>query len=46
MALVSAAFGYALARGPLSRLVGPLLPAVGLASFLFGVWYTAGAVAP
>ena len=46
MALVSAAFGYALARGPLSRLVGPLMPVVGLASLAFGVWYAAGAVAP
>ena len=46
MALVSAAFGYALARGPLSRLVGPLMPAVGLASLIFGVWYAVGAVVP
>lgn len=45
MALASAAFGYALAAGPLSRLVGPLVPAVGLASLVFGVWYAAGAVA-
>ena len=44
MALVSAAFGYALARGPVSRLVGPLMPVVGLASLAFGVWYAAGAV--
>jgi hypothetical protein len=44
MALVPAAFGYALARGPVSRLVGPLMPVVGLAGLVFGVWYTAGAV--
>jgi len=44
MALVSAVFGYALARAPLSRLVGPLMPAVGLASLAFGVWYAAGAL--
>lgn len=44
MALVSAAFGYVLARGPLSRLVGPLMPVVGVASLAFGVWYAAGAV--
>lgn len=44
MALVSAAFGYVLARGPVSRLVGPLMPAVGLASLAFGVWYAAGAI--
>jgi cytochrome c biogenesis protein CcdA len=46
MALVSAAFGYVLARGPLSRLVGPLVPVVGVASLVFGVWYAAGALAP
>ena len=44
MALVSAAFGYALVRGPLSRLVAPLMPVVGVASLVFGVWYAAGAV--
>jgi cytochrome c biogenesis protein CcdA len=43
MALVSAAFGYVLARGPVSRLVAPLMPVVGLASLAFGVWYAAGA---
>ena len=44
MALVSAAFGYVLARGPVARLVAPLMPVVGLASLAFGVWYAAGAV--
>lgn len=44
MALVSAGFGYVLARGPLSRLAGPLMPAVGVASLAFGVWYAMGAV--
>ena len=44
MAVVSAAFGYALSRGPLSRLVAPLMPAVGVASLAFGVWYAAGAI--
>ena len=44
MALVSAVFGYALARGPVSRLVGPLIPRVGLGSLVFGVWYATGAV--
>jgi ABC-type nickel/cobalt efflux system permease component RcnA len=44
MAMVSAAFGYVLARGPVSRLVGPLMPAVGLASLVFGMWYAAVAV--
>lgn len=44
MALVSAAFGYALTHGPLSRLVAPLMPVVGVASLVFGVWYAAGAL--
>jgi cytochrome c biogenesis protein CcdA len=44
MAIVSSAFGYALARGPIARLVGPLMPVVGVASLAFGVWYATGAV--
>jgi ABC-type nickel/cobalt efflux system permease component RcnA len=44
MAIVSSAFGYALARGPIARLVGPLMPVVGVASLVFGVWYATGAV--
>jgi cytochrome c biogenesis protein CcdA len=44
MAMVSSAFGYALARGPVARLVGPLMPVVGVASLAFGVWYATGAV--
>jgi len=44
MAIVSSAFGYVLARGPVARLVGPLMPVVGLASLAFGVWYASGAV--
>jgi len=44
MAVVSAAFGYVLARGPIARLAGPLMPVVGLASLAFGLWYAAGAV--
>lgn len=44
MALVSSAFGYALARGPVARLVGPLMPLVGVASLGFGMWYAAGAI--
>jgi high-affinity nickel permease len=44
MALVSSAFGYALARGPVARLVSPLIPVVGVASLGFGVWYAAGAI--
>jgi hypothetical protein len=44
MAVVSWGFGYVLARGPVARLVGPLLPLAGTASLAFGVWYAAGAV--
>jgi ABC-type nickel/cobalt efflux system permease component RcnA len=44
MAIVSSAFGYALARGPIARVVGPLMPVVGVASLVFGVWYATGAV--
>lgn len=44
MAFVSAGFGYLLARGaPAHRLEG-LIPAMGTASLLFGVWYAAGAL--
>jgi high-affinity nickel permease len=42
MVIVSSAFGYALARGPIARLVGPLMPVVGVASLAFGVWYATG----
>lgn len=44
MALVSAAFGYALARGPVARRLTRVVPVLGTASLVFGVWYTAGAV--
>jgi ABC-type nickel/cobalt efflux system permease component RcnA len=44
MAVVSSAFGYALARGPVARLAGSLVPVVGVASLAFGVWYATGAV--
>ncbi len=44
MAVVSSAFGYALARGSIARLVGPLMPVVGVASLAFGVWYAVGAI--
>jgi len=44
MAVVSSAFGYALARGPVARLVGPVVPVVGVASLAFGLWYATGAV--
>jgi ABC-type nickel/cobalt efflux system permease component RcnA len=44
MALVSSAFGYALARGPVRRRLTSLVPAFGAASLLFGVWYSLGAL--
>ena len=44
MGLVSSAFGYALTRGPIARLVGPLMPAVGVLTLAFGVWYASGAI--
>jgi hypothetical protein len=39
MALLSTAFGLALARGPIARRLVPLVPLLGTASLLFGVWY-------
>jgi cytochrome c biogenesis protein CcdA len=44
MALVSSSFGYALARGPLARRAGSLIPALALASLAFGAWYALEAV--
>ena len=44
MALVSAAFGSALARGTLARRLEGLIPAMGTASLVFGLWYAAAAL--
>jgi ABC-type nickel/cobalt efflux system permease component RcnA len=44
MALLSSAFGVALARGPVARRFDTLAPALGAASLLFGVWYALGAL--
>lgn len=44
MALVSTAFGYALARGSVRRRLTGLVPILGAASLLFGVWYSLGAL--
>ncbi|MGZ8397553.1 MAG: HoxN/HupN/NixA family nickel/cobalt transporter [Gemmatimonadales bacterium] len=44
MALVSSCFGYALARGSVARRAGSLIPALALASLVFGAWYTLEAV--
>lgn len=43
MALVSSAFGYALARGPVARRLAGSVPVLGTASLIFGVWYALGA---
>jgi ABC-type nickel/cobalt efflux system permease component RcnA len=44
MALVSTALGHALARGSVKRRLRELVPLVGAASLLFGVWYALGAL--
>jgi ABC-type nickel/cobalt efflux system permease component RcnA len=44
MALVSCAFGYALARGAVRRRLADLVPVMGAASLIFGVWYSLGAL--
>jgi ABC-type nickel/cobalt efflux system permease component RcnA len=44
MALVSSAFGLALARGTLARHLDELVPAMGAASLVFGAWYALGAL--
>jgi hypothetical protein len=44
MALVSWAFGHALARGPLLARVTAAVPVLGTLSLLFGVWYALGAL--
>jgi cytochrome c biogenesis protein CcdA len=44
MALVSASFGYALTRGPVTRRVRSLVPFLALVSLAFGTWYALEAV--
>ena len=39
MALVSAAFGYALARPPVATRVNSLVPLLAIVSLIFGAWY-------
>ena len=46
MAMVSATFGYALAKAPVARRVGALVPLLALASLAFGAWYALEAVRP
>jgi cytochrome c biogenesis protein CcdA len=44
MALVSTAFGYALTGGALRRRLTQIVPVLGTASLVFGVWYSLGAL--
>ena len=44
MALASTAFGYALARGAVRRRLTDLVPVLGAASLIFGIWYSLGAL--
>jgi high-affinity nickel permease len=44
MALISTAFGHALTRGGVKRRLTELVPLLGVASLLFGVWYSLGAL--
>jgi cytochrome c biogenesis protein CcdA len=44
MALVSAAFGYALARPPVATRVNSLVPLLAIVSLIFGAWYALTAI--
>lgn len=44
MALLSSAFGYALGRNVLRRRLTELVPVLGTAGLIFGVWYSLAAV--
>lgn len=44
MAVVSAVVGHGLATGAVGRRFEPLIPVIGMASLLFGIWYAAVAV--
>jgi ABC-type nickel/cobalt efflux system permease component RcnA len=44
MALLSTAFGLAIARGPIGRNFGRLVPALGALGIAFGAWYMLGAL--
>lgn len=46
MALVSAAVGYGLVRGPVAPRLERVVPVFGAASLIFGVWYAFTALAP
>lgn len=44
MALLSTAFGYMLASGPIERNFERVAPVLGVVAAVFGVWYAAGAM--
>ena len=44
MAALSSGFGYVLARAPVRRRLERLVPALGAASFAFGIWYVLAAL--
>jgi hypothetical protein len=44
MALLSTAFGLAIARGPIARNFERFTPALGALSLVFGTWYMLGAL--
>ncbi|HET6885437.1 MAG TPA: sulfite exporter TauE/SafE family protein [Rubrobacteraceae bacterium] len=44
MALLSSAFGLAIATGPLARNVERVAPVLGVLAAAFGIWYAAGAL--
>ena len=44
MALLSSAFGLAIAAGPLPRNFERLAPVLGVLAAAFGIWYAAGAL--
>ncbi len=44
MGLVSAAFGYALARQPVRHHIRSLIPILAVGSLIFGAWYTLAAI--
>jgi ABC-type nickel/cobalt efflux system permease component RcnA len=44
MAMVSAAFGYALARPPVATRVNSFVPLLAVASLIFGAWYALTAI--
>lgn len=43
MGLVSALVGHGLGTGKIGRWLEPVIPVIGVASALFGIWYAAGA---